>query len=76
MTTTTQTPVTMYKELRAQGQSQKEACYALIAAGVDIDDATEICWMVEEGRTPPKWQHADGTPTQAAVDWHRDAEVA
>jgi hypothetical protein len=71
--TTTKNPVDIYRAARADGKSQSDACRALIAAGIDFDDAAEMCWQIETGKPMPKWQHEDGSPTDAALAWDRGA---
>ncbi len=70
----TQTPIEIYKELRAAGKRAKAACYELMALGMSCKDAADLSWCVETGAPAPQWQHEDGSPTQAAMDWARGTD--
>ena len=72
--TETKTPATIYRELRADGMRQADACYQLMDMGVTSDDAADLCWRIETGAPAPKWEHEDGTPTQAALEWSKGAD--
>ncbi len=70
------TPLEMYKSLRASGLGQGDACRKLMKTGVKFQDTVDLCWIAETGAPAPKWQHEDGTPTQALLDWHKGQELA
>lgn len=61
--------IDIYKAARAEGQDQVSACNALMAAGLTLDQAADLCWRIETGKPAPAWLDEAGRPTAAAREW-------
>ena len=71
---TTTTPTETYQAARAAGTSRVDAVYAVMDAhGLDAAQAADVSWRAETGLPAPVFAIA-GEPTQAAMDWSRDAD--
>ena len=68
------TPTETYQAARADGRGRVDAVYAVMGGhGLTAEQAADVSWRVEAGKPAPVFIVA-GEPTQAAMDWSRDAD--
>jgi hypothetical protein len=61
--------VEKYKAARKAGKSKSDACRMLMADGLTIDQAAEMCWSIETGGPAPRWLDDEGRQTKACREY-------